>query len=314
MRALRTSLRLCCYVAATTTVALVAATAHPASSDDNCPCDDPKLCRPLTPAPKPQDEVVAFPAWEIYGAGYNESDYTLYDWSKITTIAPFEPLYHPGPPSAKKRAAQQLYCTAHRHGVKVLQWSEASWNGTNCGADEFYGWCRKNDPRIFNSTAVNAWAASTAACIKAQGFDGILLDAEGSYTVGKPQVKAAVTKAVCTLKTALRRAVPHAVIYWTADTGPYFDYGTLTADGCVDLWLDMDYCRCSPTNRGGNAAISSIAGITEKYKSYGVNSTHLGIIFPWFGEFIILCCLAHCMNVFQKLIRPLARVVFACRL
>ena len=41
---------------------------------------------------EPVDEVVAFPAYEIYGAGYNESEYTLYDWSKITTMIPFEPL------------------------------------------------------------------------------------------------------------------------------------------------------------------------------------------------------------------------------
>ena len=61
----------------------------------------------------------------------------------------------------------------------------------------------------------------TAACIKAQGFDGILLDAEGAYTVGKPKVKAAVTKAVCTLKAALRKVLPDAVLMWTADTGPY---------------------------------------------------------------------------------------------
>ena len=277
---------LCCRV--TTAALLVVATAQPASrleTSDPCPCDDAKLCRPLNPAPPEQrDEVVAFPGWEIYGAGYNESEYTLYDWSKITTIAPFEPLDHPGPPSAKKHAAQQLYCTAHKHGVKVLQWSEGSWNGTNCGASEFYSWCLKGDSRIFNDSAVQAWATSTAACINAQGFDGILLDAEGAYTVGKPKVKAAVTKAVCTLKAALHTVLPQAVLYWTADTGPYFDYATLTNDGCVDLWLDMDYCRCSPTNRGGNAALSSIAGITDTYKHYGVNTSHLGIVFPWFGK------------------------------
>ena len=52
------------------------ATRRPGKSDDDCPCDDPKLCQPLSPAPKPQDEVVAFPAWELYGAGYNESEYS----------------------------------------------------------------------------------------------------------------------------------------------------------------------------------------------------------------------------------------------
>ena len=82
----------------------------------------------------------------------------LYDWDKITTIAPFEPLGG-GKSTVKTRAAQQLYCTAHKNGVKVLQWSEGSWNGTNCGAAEFYSWCIKNDPRIFNDSAVAAWAS-----------------------------------------------------------------------------------------------------------------------------------------------------------
>ena len=47
------------------------------------------------------------------------------------------------------------------------------------------------DPRIFNSSAVTDWAKRTAACIVAQGFDGIGLDAEGSYTVhSSPAVSA----------------------------------------------------------------------------------------------------------------------------
>jgi hypothetical protein len=56
-----------------------------------CPCSDPALCKPLSPIPQPKDEVVAFPAWEIYGGGYNDTVEKLYDWSKITTIAPFQP-------------------------------------------------------------------------------------------------------------------------------------------------------------------------------------------------------------------------------
>ena len=52
---------------------------------------------------------------------------------------------------------------------------------------------------------------------------------------------------------------------------------------CVDLWLDMDYCRCSPENRGGNAALSNTAGVVAAYHKYGVSPDKLGIVFPWFG-------------------------------
>ena len=191
------------------TAAITAALLLAAASAGGCPCGDPSLCRPLSPMPKPKDEVVAFPAYELYGAGYNETEYTLYDWSKITTIAPFEPLGYKWPgypkppkepwPSSKEIAANGLYCTAHRHGVKVLQWSETSYNGTGCGATGLYGWCRSvqsgkdsGNSTIFNSTAVSGWAKQTAACIVAQGFDGIMLDMEGSYTVGRPDIRAAV--------------------------------------------------------------------------------------------------------------------------
>ena len=134
-----------------------------------CPCSDPALCKPLSPIPQPKDEVVAFPGWEIYGGGYNDTVEKLYDWSKITTIAPFQPL---GP----KPELQQLYCDAHKHGVKVLDWSAKSWNGTGCGVTQLYSWCRTNSPEVYNQTAILAWAESTAACLAATGFDGVMLD------------------------------------------------------------------------------------------------------------------------------------------
>jgi hypothetical protein len=266
--------------------------------------------------PKPKDEVVAFPAYEIYGAGYNETEYTLYDWSKITTIAPFEPLGHKQPPgraghqpwpSPKETAENELYCTAHRHGVKVLQWSEASYNGTGCGAAEFYGWCRSvqsgkqsGNSTIFNSTAIRAWAEKTAVCIVAQGFDGIMLDMEGSYTVGRSDIRAAVTAGVCELKKQLRAVLPDGEIFWAVDTGNYFDYKQMTDDDCVDLWLDMDYCRCTPTNRGGNAALSNTAGIVADYKRYGVSPDKLGVIFPWFGCDFVCTDDSSCEKVVAK--------------
>lgn len=109
-----------------------------------CPCGDPSLCRPLSPTPKPPDEVVAFPAWQSYGAGLSELEYTLYDWTKITAIAPYEALgFDPiidGVPqnSTKNRNAQGLFCAAHAHGVKVLQWDDRGWTGKRCNASRFF--------------------------------------------------------------------------------------------------------------------------------------------------------------------------------
>ena len=98
---------------------------------------------------------------------------------------------------------------------------------------------------------------------------------EQAYTVGKPAVRAAVTSAYCKLKKEVSAAIPGSVLYWTADTGNYFDYKTLTDEGCVDLWLDMDYCRCTSTNPGGNADIASVASIVQTYASQCTSDTCL---------------------------------------
>ena len=43
----------------------------------------------------------------------------------------------------------------------------------------------KKDPRVHNASAVQDWAQRCAACVAAQGYDGILLDME---TIGGPPI------------------------------------------------------------------------------------------------------------------------------
>ena len=81
-------------------------------------CGDEALCRPLGSAgshlhhmPRPADEVVAFPSYELYGAGVNGTEERNYDWSKITSVAPFEPM---GRWKVGDRAFGEVYCEAHR--------------------------------------------------------------------------------------------------------------------------------------------------------------------------------------------------------
>ena len=72
-----------------------------------CPCGDPSLCRPLHPQPARPWEFVAFhaaaqPTHSLQGAG-NGSDWRLWDWSKITTVAPSAPTTtHPTPPTSDR--------------------------------------------------------------------------------------------------------------------------------------------------------------------------------------------------------------------
>ena len=89
---------------------------------------------------------------------------------------------------------------------------------------------------------------------------------------------------MCELKRELNASLPGALLAWTTDTGGYFDYAEMTARGCVDLWLDMDYSRCSAvethstTRNRSPAPIDFTAEIVQNYKSKGVPPSRLGIV------------------------------------
>ena len=106
--------------------------------------------------------------------------------------------------------------------------------------------------------------------------------AEGAYTTTHPKLRARVTAGVCALKPALTKALPGSVLYWTVDTGNYFDYGEMITKQCVDMFLDMDYCLCKPDSRA-NAPLARVNRTAEIFKGYGVPPEKLGIVFPWFG-------------------------------
>ena len=149
-----------------------------------CLCSDPSLCRPLSPQPRQRDEVVAFSSWVFNGEPRPRGNYSapeLFDWSKITVWAPFET----EETGHNLEQYGRLFCTAHAHGARVLAWSRVpdGSGSRGCGVTDFYQWAReratdKSSNKMFNKTAIRAWASKTAACIPAAGFDGVLLDQE----------------------------------------------------------------------------------------------------------------------------------------
>lgn len=263
-----------------------------------CPCTDTALCRPLLPQPTTRREVVAFATGP---ATLDLTEWQTWPWEKITVLAPFECLgpaggprenechekgrvYHKGEP--EYGVGQEMFCHAHAHGVRVLTWGYGSWNGTHCPIGEYYKWWTEKDDRVHNPQAVRDWAARSAACVSALGYDGILLDMEtiGGPPLGPVSERSLITAAVCELKRELNASMPGALLAWTADTGGYFDFAELTAKGCVDLWLDMDYSRCSAvethssTRNRSPAPIDFTAEIVQNYKNKGVPPSHLGIV------------------------------------
>ena len=92
-------------------------------------------------------------------------------------------VYHPG--EAAHGVGQEMYCKAHESGARVLTWGYGSWSGIHCPIGEYYKWWTEKDPRVHNASAVKDWAQRCAACVAAQGYDGILLDME---TIGGPPI------------------------------------------------------------------------------------------------------------------------------
>jgi hypothetical protein len=239
-------------------------------------------------------------------ATINASQWETWPWEKITTLAAFECLgpagsprenqchekgrsYTPGAPV--HGAGQQMFCTAHAHGARVLTWGYGGIYGAHCPVAEYYKWWETKDVRVHNQSAVRDWAARSASCVVAQGFDGILLDMEtiGGPPIGPASERTLITAAVCELRAALNASLPGAMLAWTVDTGFYFDFKEMTDRRCVDLWLDMDYSRCeseekhSLTSNRAPAPISFTAAVVQNYAAKGVPVNRLGIVFPWFG-------------------------------
>ena len=224
------------------------------------------------------------------------------DWTKITSLAPFDDLNLAGPyhqdyhKFGNNSDYADMFCKAHEHNARILSWGNQGWDGQACPVSEFYGWLLKKgegqNPLIYNQSAVLGWARTTAACIPQRGFDGILLDIEGVHVPTKKE-KAAITFAVCALKRELNKTLPGNLLAWTTDVGAYFDYKAMTEGGCVDLWLDMAYSWCVPqethsaTRNRANAPMPFLTGkggIIDTYTNhFSVPVERLGILLPWYG-------------------------------
>ena len=251
-----------------------------------CPCSDTQLCMPLSESSiNDHGRTVAFT-----NVRNSSTIGDNWDFDKVHAWAPFNNL---GPLFPK---AQELYCLAHAHNIRVLTWGYESWNGSSCPITEFYAWALASDPRVYNTSAVTSWAREAASCAVSHGFDGLLLDMEGigGPPLGPSSMLDAIFFAVCQLKEELTARLPHAIILWTADTGPYFPVANLTEAGCVDTWLDMAYDWCvgqeyhSAIRNRANSPWAFIdqgpTNIVETWTGdFEVPGDQLGIAFPWYG-------------------------------
>jgi hypothetical protein len=201
--------------------------------------------------------VVAFPI-----AIDNGSQWRNYDWSKITALAPF------GSPGVTGPTDQQMYCAAHRNGVRVLSWTDCG-PTLCCPVSELYRWLGSKDRTKLNSTKnsngfftlnrtlVSSWAQTTASCIAKAGLDGVLLDMEDVGGHQWPGVDSmdAIQFGVCQLRKFLNETIPGSLIVWTTEDSRLADYKAIAEAGCVDFYLEMEYgkgCLAAETHGAGD--------------------------------------------------------------
>ena len=116
-----------------------------------CPCSDTQLCMPLSESSiNDHGRTVAFT-----NVRNSSTIGDNWDFDKVHAWAPFNNL---GPLFPK---AQELYCLAHAHNIRVLTWGYESWNGSSCPITEFYAWALASDPRVYNTSAVTSWASGS---------------------------------------------------------------------------------------------------------------------------------------------------------
>ena len=273
-----------------------------------CPCELHQGCRPLSPQPAHSDEVVAFP---IHIG--NGSQWRNYDWHKITALAPF------GSPGVQA-VDQEMYCTAHRNGVRVLSWTDCG-PTLCCPVSELYKWLLSKDRTklnvtkdangffTLNNTLITSWARTTATCIANAGLDGVLLDLEdvGGHQWPGVDSMSAIKFGVCQLRKYLNQTIPGSLVVWTTEDSRLADYRTIAEDGCVDFYLEMAYgkgCVATETHGAGNsnghgcrsnAPIATLNNSIHCYidtapgiggcdgNGFGVAPWHAGLLLSWGG-------------------------------
>lgn len=249
------------------------------------------------------------------GAGIdNGSQWRYYDWSKITALAPF------ARPGAGAEPDAEMYCAAHRKGVRVLSWTDCG-PTLCCPVSELYKWLISKDRTKLNSTKsadglftlnrtlITSWARTTATCIAKAGLDGVLLDMEdvGGHQWQGVDSMSAISFGVCQLRAFLNETIPGSLIVWTTEDSRLADYKAIAEAGCVDFYLEMEYgkgCHAVETHGAGDGnghgcrANAPIAAVNDSIRCYtdtapgiggcdgngfGVSPNHAGLLLSWGG-------------------------------
>jgi hypothetical protein len=230
-----------------------------------------KRCDSLTLADiKPRThEVTAYHSCGYGGAVGDE--WKRYDWSKLTTVAPFCPWGREG-------NYWGLVCAAHEHGVRVINWYRGTDKIETCAGLD-----------VLNETAVDEYVKITVNDTSEMGQDGLLFDIEGTRhgCWHYPQLSDALIRTA----DAMHQINPASIVMYSSsphlhnrssfNASTRVDFRRLSEH--FDVLQPMEYCSLD-NGTAGCAPVSWVNRSLQTYLAAGITTKGKAMpIFPWIG-------------------------------
>ncbi|XP_049627213.1 di-N-acetylchitobiase [Suncus etruscus] len=237
----------------------------------NCPCQEPKLCLPIS----------HHPDYEVFVFDVGNKAWKSYDWSQITTLATFGK-YDP-----------ELMCYAHLKGARVVLKGDVSLKD------------------IIDPTFRASWIAQKLELAKAQYMDGINIDIEQEVNYSSPEyyaLTALVKETTDAFHQEIQGSQVTFDVAWSPkciDTRCYNYTGI--ADSCDFLFV-MSYDEqsqiWSECIAAANAPYNKTLSGYDDYIKMGINPKKLVMGVPWYGYDYT------CLNLSKDHICTIAKVPF----
>ncbi|XP_054153481.1 di-N-acetylchitobiase-like [Oppia nitens] len=222
-----------------------------------CPCEDQKLCQPID---YNGNEVYAFVGQS------NRTEWQLYDWSRLTTIA-LAGFYDP-----------ELMCHAHKNQVRVVTLADFS----------------KQD--LLDQQKVDKWIGQQIDYAKERFLDGINIDVEYDIDADSPLING-LTEFTGRVRDRFHAALPKSQVTFDVPWSPTNEKGK-GVDGrnynftglasAADFLFVMSYDEKSQIfdtdcTASANSDLFWTAGGLSAYLKMGIPSEKLVLGLPWYG-------------------------------
>lgn len=149
---------------------------------DDCPCADPNLCKPLNIVREKETFV-----FNVFRGNWRN-----YPWDKITTISPVR--FHD----------PELMCYAHSRNVSIV----------------YFANCNGLTPALIDPKAREDWVNQTIMIMKNYSYDGVVIDYEHGIRPTEPNKTAGLVDTITLLSKRIRTWMKHPQVSMSVNWMP----------------------------------------------------------------------------------------------